>query len=52
MYFILYVIICSIIYIKSFKDDFTKEHLDKVTAAMVIILIITIALSIITSLLR
>lgn len=52
MYFILYVTICSIIYVKSFKDDFTKEHLDKVTGAMIIILIITIALSILTSLLK
>ena len=31
MYFLLFLVLATIVYIESFKDNFTKENIEKVT---------------------
>lgn len=50
MWFILFILIFMIEYIVSFKDDFSKEHIDKVALALALVLVVAILLGIISSL--
>lgn len=50
MYFLLFFIAVIIIYIASFKDDFSKEHMDKVTPAIILITVFIVLITILSSL--
>lgn len=51
MYLLLYIGAIMTVYIVTFKDDFTKEHVDKVTAFLVVIMSVIILVGIIGSVL-
>lgn len=50
MYLLLFLAIFSVVYVKSFSDNFTKEHLDKVTPFLILIVAFSVALCVLTSL--
>lgn len=52
MYFILFIILVCAVYIKSFKEDFTEEHINKVAPVLVVLAIIIIIPSLLASILR
>lgn len=52
MYILLFLVILTIIYINSFKSDFTSEKLQKVSNVLVLITFVILLLCIITSLIR
>lgn len=35
MYFLIYIGVICVIYVNAFKDNFTKEHIDKVTPLLI-----------------
>lgn len=49
MYFLLFLIILAVVYVKSFETDFTKEHLDKVKPALAIVSVIVILSTVLNS---
>ena len=52
MYIFLFLIIVIIVYVMSFKDNFTKEHIDKVTPVLIIGAVISLVLCILASILK
>jgi len=52
MYILLFLIIVIIIYVSSFKDNFTTEHIDKVKPVLIIGAIVAFALCILASVLK
>lgn len=50
MYFLLFFVVVVVIYISSFKDDFTKEHMDKVTPAIILLTVFVVVITILSSL--
>lgn len=50
MSLVLWLTIIAIVYVASFKDDFTKEHIDKVTPFLIGVTLIVFAFGILTSL--
>lgn len=51
MYFLFFIIVFIIVYIKSFKDNFTAETIDKVTPIILLVSLVVVALGIISSIL-
>lgn len=51
MYFLFFIIVFTIVYIKSFKDNFTAETIDKVTPIILLVSLVVVALGIISSIL-
>ena len=51
MYIILFIAIVAIVYIKSFKDNFTQETIDKVAPILLIIAGITLVFMLLISVL-
>lgn len=49
MYFLLFLCVLCVIYINTFKDDFTKEKIDKVAPIITLTVVIVMALCILTS---
>lgn len=49
MYFLVYLTVLCIIYVNAFKDNFTEEHIDKVTPVLAIICGFTVLLSVLSS---
>lgn len=52
MFFLLYIIIMIVIYISSFKENFTTEKIEKITPIMLFTLIIIVVLCIVSSLVK
>lgn len=50
MYFLLFFIAVIIIYMVSFKDDFSKEHMDKVIPAVALVAFFIVLLTVLSSL--
>lgn len=46
MYFLIFIAIICVVYVRAFKDNFTKENIDKVTPVLVIVCVISLLLSI------
>ncbi len=42
MYIFIFILVLSIVYIKSFEDDFQKELLDKATPFVALLVILTV----------
>lgn len=51
MWILFFIIVFIIIYVKSFKDNFTAETVDKVSGALLVIAIIILLLGILSSIL-
>ena len=51
MFFVLFIILFSIIYVKSFKSDFNEEQIQKVTPVLMVFSVFLITLAIIGSVL-
>lgn len=51
MYILFAMITASIVYVKSFKDSFTKEHIDKVAPVLLASAVGILLLGIVSSLL-
>lgn len=49
MYFLLFLAIVSVVYVAAFNDNFTKEHIDKVTPFLVLIVVVSLTLCILSS---
>lgn len=52
MYFLLFLVAVFVLYVKSFKDDFTKENIEKVAPVVILIAVIVIISSILSSILK
>ena len=50
MYFLIYIGLIMTIYIATFKDDFTAEHTEKITAFLAIIIITLVIIGVLSSL--
>lgn len=50
MYFLMYIAIAIAVYVVTFKDDFTEEHIQKVTPFITIIVLLFLAIGILGSL--
>lgn len=51
MYFLMFIVVFVVIYVQSFKDNFTKEHIDKVVPILALVGIVSLSLCILVSLL-
>lgn len=51
MYFLIYLVTIIIVYVASFKEDFKKENIEKVSAVLVIIAVLTVLLSLLNAIL-
>lgn len=51
MYFLLFISIVIVVYISAFKDNFTQEHIDKVTPFFILITVVSLALCVMSSML-
>lgn len=49
MYIILFMVLFTVVYVVSFKDNFNQENINKVTPILACVVIFSILLSIITS---
>jgi len=49
MYFLLFLVIIIVCYVKSFKENFTTEKIEKVTPVLFFTLLITVVLCILSS---
>lgn len=52
MYILLFLMIFTVMYVYSFKDDFKKEQIDKVAPILAVTAFVALALCILTSLTR
>lgn len=52
MYILLFIAIVCTVYVAVFKDNFTKEHIDKVLPFLILIVVVSLLLCILTSTLR
>ena len=50
MYLLLFIVILIIIYVKSFKDDFTQEKISKVVPVLVFVTVVSLVLMVLASL--
>lgn len=49
MYFLMYIGIAIVVYVATFKDDFTEEHIQKVTPFISIIVLLFLVIGILGS---
>ena len=49
VYILLYLILITVIYISSFKENFTAEKIQKVTPALILVTIVIVLLCILSS---
>lgn len=49
VYILLYLILITVIYISSFKENFTAEKIQKVTPALILVTVIIVLLCILSS---
>lgn len=49
MFILLFIMVLLIVYVKSFKEDFTKEKIDKVATALYVILVLVAIYGILSS---
>lgn len=49
MYILLFLAILIIVYVASFKDNFTQENIEKVTPVLAIIVIFIVVISILSA---
>lgn len=49
MFILLFIIVLLIVYVKSFKEDFTQEKVDKVATALYVVLILVAIYGILSS---
>lgn len=49
VYILLYLILITVIYISSFKENFTAEKIQKVTPALILVTVVIVLLCILSS---
>lgn len=52
MYFLLFITLICVVYIKTFKQSFNEEQIQKVTPILMLVLLLVLALAILTSILN
>ena len=49
MYILLFFVVLTIVYITSFKDNFTQENIEKVTPVLVLVAIFVVFISVLSA---
>lgn len=52
MYFLIFIVVTMIVYVKAFKEDFTEETVAKVSPVLILIGIVTLVLAVLTSIMN
>lgn len=52
MSLLMWLVILSIVYVMTFKDDFTKENIDKALPFLIVVSLIVLVFGILTSIVR
>lgn len=50
MYILLFLVILILVYVKSFKDNFTQENIEKVTPVLVLVVLFVLVIGILSAL--